>query len=380
MNLARHAAGVVWGVALAASAGCGWFGGQAKPDWLTGTSRAFPQEHYLTGLGEADTLSSATERAYASVAKVFKAEISSEAREWESYLLVENRGKSLDEHRLTLDHLTNVTTDKVIENVSVLDKWYDAGARRYAVLAGIPRAQGEAATLSRLTELDQTIAAHVAAARQLPDTLGRLRELKRATKALVLREAYHADLRVFRLNGQGVPASFRVADLTTEMERLVATVPIGLDLVGDQTESVRRAVSHGLLQEGLTVVGGQESTGVEAAVAPRLVPALVLKGRVQIWPIEVRDPQFRYVRWCGDVLLMEPATQRVVGALSRGDKVGHVSAQEAAAKALRVIQQEYSVDVARTVAAYVYGDLEATATVPVTGACPAGGAGDSPRP
>ncbi|GKS58822.1 hypothetical protein YTPLAS18_23490 [Nitrospira sp.] len=341
------------------------FDGATKPDWVTGTSRAFPSDRYITGLGEAETVASATEKAYASVAKVFKANVSSEAREWESYLLVENRGKSRDERRLTLDHVTNVTTDKVLENVSVLDQWYDEPRRLHWVLAGLSRGAAETATLARLVELDQSIETQVAESRDARNPLTRLRLLKRATNALVIREAHNSDLRVLRLNGQGVAPRYRVAELTAELERLVAAVPIGLELSGDHREAIARALSEGLVREGLAVVGAGSGKGMTEGPPP----VLALKGLVRIWPIDVRDPQFRFVRWCSDFVLVESATQRVVGAFARGDKVGHLSVPEATGKALRSIQLEFASEVSKNVAAYVYGDVEATSE-PVSGACP----------
>ncbi len=351
----RSLVGLLFGL----SVGCSWFG-TGKPDWVTGTSRAFSQDQYVTGVGEGDSIGAATEKAYASVAKVFRSEITSEAREWESYLLVENRGRGRDERRLILDHVTNVSTDKVLENVQVLDKWLDANRRRYYVLAGVQRTSAEAALVSRLGDMDRTIGDSVREARQAADKLVRLRHLKRAVTTLVLRDAHNADLRVIRSSGQGVPAPYRVAELTTELELAVATVPIGVELTGDHVEPIARAVSEGLLREGLAVV----------STTPGTPPELLLKGRVHIGPIDVRDPQFRFVRWCSDFVLLEPASQRVVGALSRGDKVGHVSVEEATSKALRAIQQEFSSELAKTVAGYVYGETD-PASVPTTaGACP----------
>ncbi|MFO0768730.1 MAG: hypothetical protein U0231_18560 [Nitrospiraceae bacterium] len=60
-------------------------------------------------------------------------------------------------------------------------------------------------------------------AHQAQDKLTRVRNLKRATKNLVLREAYNTDLRVIRSSGQGTPASFRVAELTGELEQFLAS-------------------------------------------------------------------------------------------------------------------------------------------------------------
>ncbi len=361
----------VIGLLLALLAGCSWFG-TGKPDWVTGTSRGFSHDQYVTGMGEGESVGSATEKAYASVAKVFKAEITSEAREWESYLLVENRGRGRDERRLTLDHVTNVSTDKVLENVQVLDKWLDADRRRYYVLAGVPRVSAETALVSRLGDMDRTISDSVGEARQTADKLARLRHLKRAVSTLVLRDAHNADLRVIRLSGQGIPAPYRVGELTAELERAVATVPIGIELTGDHVEAIARAVSEGLLREGLAVVSTTSGTP----------PDLLLKGLVHIGPIDVRDLQFRYVRWCSDFVLVEPASQRVVGALSRGDKIGHLSVQEATNKALRAIQQEFSSELAKTVAGYVYGETDPAGAPTTAGACPreSGAGASSPAP
>ena len=190
----------------------------------------------------------AAERAYAAVAKIFKAEINSQAKEWESYLVIENKGRSRDERRLTLDNVTSISTDKVLANVRVLDEWYDDQRRLHHALAGMNRSQAEAATLERIHELDATIAHHVEEARQAADPLAHARSLKRAITTLILREAHNADLRVIRPNGQGLASSYRVAELTGELERFLTTgLPLGLALSGDYTEPIGRALIEGLL-------------------------------------------------------------------------------------------------------------------------------------
>ena len=56
------------------------------------------------------------------------------------------------------------------------------------------------------------------------------------------------------------------------------------------------------------------------------------------------------------------ATQRVVGAVARGGKEGHLTKREATAKTLRVIQQMFLLDVAKAIAAHIFG--EATLLAP----------------
>ncbi len=345
-------------------AGCAWFGGADRPSWIDGGGAEFSSTQYLLGVGQADTRTQAAEQAYAAVSKIFKAEITAQAKDWESYLVVETRGHTSTERRLTLDNVTRVTTDKVLENVQILDTWFDRRARQYYALAGMNRAQAEAATVERLGDLDRTVQTEVTEARQTQDKLAHARNLKRAANNLVLREAYNTDLRVIRASGQGIPAAYRVSELTTELEQFLATnLGMVVDLSGDQAEPVERALIDGLTREGFSVLGGGSVAGAVSA-------DVQITGTVKLWPIEVNDPQFRYVRWCTDAVIEERPTHRVIGALAKGGREGHVTGREATAKAVRVMQEEFAADLARSIAAHIYGDKELQTSAPAPSGCP----------
>lgn len=365
-NAARCPRGRSWcAVALAtllSVSGCAWFGGASKPEWVDGTSREFTPVTYLLGEGQASSKSAAADQAYAAVARIFKAEVAAQAKDWESYLVVENRGTANTERRLTLEQVTNVSTDKVLENVKILDTWYDARHGIHYALAGMHRGQGEAALMDKMRELDRMVDTDVAESRQTPDKLTKVRDLRRAARNLVMREAYNADLRVVRSSGQGTPAAYRVNELTNELDQFLAShLVIAVTVEGDHAEPVQRSLMEGLIREGLHVVASP--AGSEGSS-----PELLVRGTVRVFPIDVRDPQFKYVRWCSDFDIVEVGSQRVVGAVSRGGKEGHLSDREATAKALRVIQQEYSSDLAKAIASHVFGE----ASLPVHLAPPAG--------
>ncbi|MGC3975106.1 MAG: LPP20 family lipoprotein [Nitrospira sp.] len=62
--------------------GCGWVGGSSRPSWIDGSSAQFPSTQYLVGVGQADSRPQATEQAYAAVSRIFKAEITAQAKDW----------------------------------------------------------------------------------------------------------------------------------------------------------------------------------------------------------------------------------------------------------------------------------------------------------
>jgi hypothetical protein len=365
---------------LVVLSGCSWFGGQSQPDWIDGVSAAYPPSQYLVGVGQAESLATAEDRAYAAVARIFKAEVSAQAKDWESYLLIEQRGHSSTERRLTLDNLTRVSTDKVLENVKIVDRWGDVRKGLHYALAGMNRPQAETSFMERITELDRSISDDVEEAQRPTDKLAKVKALRRAARNLVLRETYNADLRVVRPSGQGTAAAYRVSELTHELEEFLATnLVLAVAVTGDQAEPVQRALTEGLLKEGLQVTsrpsGGDRSVGGDSS-GPS--PELLVRGIVRVWPIDVRDPQFKFVRWCSDLEVVDLTSHRVVGALSKGGKEGHLSEREATARVVRVMQQEFSADVAKSIAAHVYGETELPAQASQSAGCPRDGVVSAP--
>ena len=352
------------GLMVSTSSACSWISGKGKPGWVDGHGSEYPSTQYLTGVGQADTRSGAEDQAYAAVARIFKAEVAAQAKDLESYLVVENRGVSNAERRLTIDSVTKVSTDKALENVRIADVWYDADRRVHYALGAMNRAQAEASLREKLGALDRAIDADVVESRQATDKLAKVRALRRAGRNLVLREVYNTDLRVIRSSGQGIVSTYQVNELSGELEQFLATnLILAVQVSGDQAEPVGRALTEGLIREGLHVTTNEER-GASGS------PELIVRGTVRVFPIEVRDPNFKYVRWCSDFEVVEPGTRRVVGAVARGGKEGHLTEREATAKALRVMQQELSSDVATAIAAHIFGEaaLPERATMPAS--CP----------
>lgn len=343
---------------------CTWLTGKGKPGWVDGRSTEYPATQYLTGVGQADTRSNAEDQAYAAVARIFKTEVAAQAKDWESYWVVENHGVSNAERRLTIDNVTKVSTDKVLENVRIADVWYDSDSRSYHALGVMNRFQAEAALMEKMSASDRAIDADVTEARQTTDKLAKVRALRRAGRNLMLREVYNTDLRVIRPSGQGTPSVYQVNELSGELEQFLATnLVIAVQVSGDHAEPVGRALEEGLIREGLQVTTKSEGEEIGS-------PEVIVRGTVRLFPVAVRDPNFKYVRWCSDFEVVEPGTRRVLGAVAHGGREGHLTEREATAKTLRVMQQELSSDVAKAIAAHIFGEVSLPETATMQAGCP----------
>jgi hypothetical protein len=346
--------GMAIGLCLSAivhvTGGCAWVRGKGKPTWVDGRSLDYPSGQYLTGVGQADMRSRAEDRAYAAVARIFKAAVASQAKDQEVYSIIEHRGIANAERRLTIDSVTNVSTDKVIENVRIMDNWYDSDNELHYALAVMNRSQAEASLMEKLEELDRTITAEIVTARQTEEKLVKVRALLKAGRNSMLREAFNTDLRVIRHSGQGMPSAYRPSELFRELEQFLAVnLALAIHVTGDQPELAQHALVEGLLREGLHV-------RTQTSEADTGSPELLVRGTVQLVPIKVGDPHFKYVRWCSGFEVLNVVTGHVIGAVARGGKEGHLTDGEAMAKTLRVMQQEVSSDVAKAIAAHILDD------------------------
>jgi len=338
----------------------------ATPDWVAGTkAAAYPEDQFLIGVGEAGSRPAAEERAYAAVSRIFKAEVNSQAKDWESYLTLERKGNVQTERRLTLDTITKVSTDKVLENVKIVETWNDPKTNLYSALAVMNRAAAQALLRSRIAELDEAVTRDVNEARGASDKLIRLRAFKRAIRTLITRDAYNSDLRVVS-GGRGVPADYSVTGLTGELEKLLnESLIVAVEVQGDQAEAVRQAVMEGLIREGLPVTArNAQTTSGETGNTD-----LLIRGVARLWPADLPDPRFRYVRWCADFVVVNQGDQRVVGSVARSGREGHLNYPEATGRALKSLQQEVSSALARSLAEHIYGDPPSDA-VPPQAACP----------
>ncbi|MCP9463292.1 MAG: LPP20 family lipoprotein [Nitrospira sp.] len=344
--------------------GCAWLSAQARPSWIDDPHQAYPSAAYLTGVGQAENRQGAADQAYAAVARIFKANVDSHAKDWEAYFLVEKRGSTTEERRLALETVTKVSTDKVLENVRIMETWYDRVKGVYYALAVMDRAQAEMALLERLSALDQAIEADVSESRRVSDAVLKVRKLRRAAKNLVVRDVYNADLRIIRLSGQGVRSPYQADRILQELEDVLATdLTVAVQVFGDHAEVAQQALAEGLVREGITVIAGAEDR-------ERNDTALIIRGVTKLMPVQVHDSFFKYVRWCGDVELWERATGRVMGIVSGSGKEGHLTEREAMARALRALRRHLSSEMAPAITAHLFGEAELPMPAGMSGGCP----------
>ncbi|MCW5785745.1 MAG: LPP20 family lipoprotein, partial [Nitrospirales bacterium] len=327
--------------------GCSWFGRETPPEWIMSPHQAYPAERYLTGIGEAESRAQAEKRAYAAVARVFSAQVNTQSMDHETYSIQESGVGSQTRRELQLDQRTQVTTSKALENVQILDLWYQPSTRHFWALAGLDRQQAEKAILERLQEWDTKIENMIHQGRTHPQKIQRIRGYKEAMILLADRDTLNTDLRVIRTSGDSLPSSYRIPEIQREFMDFVAqNLVISVAIEGEYHEDIERAILEGLKQEGLL---GHPADSKSSEVAD-----LAIVGQGQFWTVNLPDPLFKYVRWCGDIDIYENPSHRLIGVISETGREGHVTEREARIRASKVMQEVISKEIARLLTRSVF--------------------------
>lgn len=340
--------------------GCSLFAGQTMPDWIEGRSERYPDERFLVGRGEAETRGLAEQRAYAAVARIFHAQVNSQMEDSEIYSQLESEASTRTSREVKLDHLTRVTSEKVLENVQVLDTWLRPEDNRYFALAGLDRKKAERMLVERISDYDKTISMHLEDGREGADPLTRLRALKRALRDAHIRHVANTDLQIIRMTGGGLPASFPAAAIRKEIDDfLLHDLRIDVRLTGDYQLQIRQAVWEGLNREGFVARDQDPNADLRQQTDPtvsQLTADILITGTGHLDDLRLFDPLFKYVRWCSDFQILDPQAQRVIGVVSRSGREGHITLQEARVRATRAMQDAVSTEIAQSLARFIYDD------------------------
>ena len=346
--------------------GCGTLGSRATPDWITGTSQDFPHDTYLTGIGEADSHNLAEQRAYAAVARVFSANVESQARDEEVYTQHNQHETSTSERTVRLDHLIEVSTKKVLENVHILDRWYRQHDRRHFALAGLERAKTARILRERISDYDVAISKNIGLTHEQTNSLAKFRTLFRARVDQTIRDSLNTDLQIIQRNGDGIPSSYTVGQLRQQIDAHVSKHFIVLvQVTGEQKFQLRTAIWDGLMRIGIRPTNNDslESTQKESSEMTQEIDLLV-RGTAKLRNLKLMDPLFTYVQWCNDIQLIDPSTEQVIGVIARSGKEGHITQVQARDRASRAMQAATSQEVTKSLETYLQNNVQNSVPVP----------------
>lgn len=220
-----------------------------RPDWLDGTSKQYPSQHYVVGTGVSLNLDDAKNRARADLAKGFEVAVSEHSKDTQQYMqsVAGEESASSSIQRIQRDVTTH--TDKVLRGVEIADTWEDEKGR-YHVLAVLSKGRAQQALRSEISELDKATEVYIDKAALETDKLRKVALASQALQAQLARAGVQRSLQVVDKSGYGTAPRWSLAKLETDLVEQLGRIRIGLEADSGLPEGLEAALRGALGESG----------------------------------------------------------------------------------------------------------------------------------
>lgn len=225
---------------------------EGGPDWLDGTSKAYPSVAYIIGTGSSASLDDAKNRARAEIAKVFEVAVTEQSSDNLKFLS-DASGSGLAQR---IERDTTSRTSKILHGVEIKDSWLDKKSGQFYALAVLHRGRTANSLRQQIQQLDNASASHIEKARSSSDTLSKLAHASSSLSQQMQRAGLQRSLQVVDNSGRGLTPRWNLAELSSDFRVQLERVKIQPRLTHGP-KSFEATLSGALGEAGFLVKAGQ---------------------------------------------------------------------------------------------------------------------------
>jgi hypothetical protein len=193
-----------------------------QPDWVDKPAEQYPSNRYLSAVGEADTRSTADDRALANLAKIFEVAISDRSLDFsQAQVSGDQSGRNVSNVQTASRYVTTEAR-QVLEGAQLVESWQDDEGQAYS-LAVLEKSPAARRFVDGVRSADRAIEDRVNyASQQAPNPVVALAALEQARKIENQRSNLNRNLTVVR--GRGIKAPYDQASLENLLRNALATL------------------------------------------------------------------------------------------------------------------------------------------------------------
>ena len=231
-----------------------------QPDWVDKPTGEYPQQRYLSAVGEADNRSAADDRALANLAKIFEVEISDRSLDFsQARVSADQSGSTVSNVQSAARYITTEAR-QVLEGAQLVESWQGEAGKTYS-LAVLEKGPATRRLREAVRGADRQIADRVNyASQQAPNPVVALAALEQARKIESERSNLNRNLAI--VSGKGIKAPHDQASLEKMLRNALAT--LHFDAEADSPE----------LQQNLESAIGTLGITLDRNAAYRLIASL----------------------------------------------------------------------------------------------------------
>ncbi len=202
----------------------------SKPDWVDGTSRSYPRERYLIGVGMGDDRATASDRARSEISKIFTTNVNVTTNLNESESTSKQGSKTENSFSQAISQSLQTASKKALEGVEVAENWKDDATRQQYALAVLDRSKALAAVKDKIDDFDQQAQQWKAQMDSASDKVGKVKAAMKLLALLKARAELNSELRVLDAGGKTLPSPFDEAAVRVAAAKTVAELDVIVDI------------------------------------------------------------------------------------------------------------------------------------------------------
>ncbi len=194
----------------------------SKPGWLDKPTEQYPQQRYLSAVGEANDRSTAADRALANLAKIFEVAIRDRSLDFsQAQVSGDQSGRAVNNIQTASRYVTTEAR-QVLEGAQLVESWQAEDGKTYA-LAVLEKAPAERRFRDGVRNADRQIEDRVNyASQQAPNPVAALAALEQARKIENQRSNLNRNLSV--ISGKGIKGYYDQASLEKLLRNALVTL------------------------------------------------------------------------------------------------------------------------------------------------------------
>jgi hypothetical protein len=290
----------------------------------------FPDDRFLTAEAAGATEGEAKRAAMAELAAIFESRVYARTVQQATSWMGEGLPEQFDKQ---VEQTVRIQTDVQLEGARIGRIRPDDVAGGFRALAVLDRRQAVSRWQRDLAETQMTIDGQVEALAGVKGRLSRLAALNRITALMVRQSAIESRLSV--LGRPVAPGLDDRADIIVQRERMARDVSLFIQVEGNPAPPFTRRLNALLSGDGYTLTPYRDEA------------AGLITGTIRVQPLDLGNPDVRFIRAMADVQLLDMDTDVQIAAFDESVRKGHVDEGEAARRSVEGVAAQVAQKLAR---------------------------------
>ncbi len=296
----------------------------SKPKWLTNPKKVYPEQLYLTAIGEGDTRSDAENMAAANLSKIFESVIHSEENVNQRYMELTNKKGTETSDYTSVNKDVNISSSQKLFNIKFAQSYTDKTGRVH-VLAYINRVETSDIYQQKIDDNSQKVRFYIEKSKEINNPIKKYAYLSAAMVFAQNNKILLEQLRIIDSSSiDMIKFGYNINDLSVMLSDASRMVTFSLSIKGDDG----RITS--ILEDVLTGMGfvlGENGV-------------LKIEGSISFNDTDLkRNDGFKFVRYYLDIKVKD-VDNNIILAINEKGREGHLSFAEAKERCIRKIEKK----------------------------------------